>query len=57
MTEFTNVTDGRTDKQTLDDGICRACIASREKTSAGSLLYEEQTLVSEDMAIICTKNY
>jgi len=31
LTEFTNVTDGRTDRHTPHDGIGRACIASRVK--------------------------
>ena len=31
LTEFTNVTDRQTDRQTPHDGIGRACIASRGK--------------------------
>ena len=31
LTEFTNVTDRHTDRQTLHDDIGRACIASRGK--------------------------
>ena len=31
LTQLTNVTDGRTDRQTPHDDISRACIASRGK--------------------------
>jgi len=37
LTEFTNVTDGRTDRQTPHDGIGRACIASRGKNAISDM--------------------